>query len=99
MKFMAKTTMNAATFRDLSLAGEQGTLVSAPLAGLYNSDSSSTSKSQTKNKHSGLSNFMAVSFFIVSVVGMMVSLLYFRKVKRETRYVPTFSLKEALMIT
>jgi hypothetical protein len=33
MKFMAKTTMYTATFRDLSLATAQGTLVDSPLAG------------------------------------------------------------------
>jgi hypothetical protein len=34
MKFMAKTTMNTATFRDIALANSQGTLVSNPLSGV-----------------------------------------------------------------
>jgi uncharacterized membrane protein len=33
MKFMAKTTMNTATFRDLALANSQGTLVNNPMSG------------------------------------------------------------------
>jgi hypothetical protein len=35
MKFSAKTVMKTATFRDLSLAKHQGTLVKDPLAGYY----------------------------------------------------------------
>ncbi len=33
MKFMAKTEMQTATFRDLAVASAQGTLVDSPLAG------------------------------------------------------------------
>ena len=43
MKFMAKTTMKTATFRDVSLATAQGTLVDSPLSGyLATSKASST---------------------------------------------------------
>lgn len=47
MKFMAKTTMNTATFRDLSLATAQGTLVDRPLAGYRVASKSRTGAFQT----------------------------------------------------
>jgi hypothetical protein len=79
MKFMAKTEMNAFTFRDISLASTQGTLVDyVPLLGYTN-----------QNKlHSGAYTFVTVSFLIVSLTVLAIGSFMAYKARRELARIP-----------
>lgn len=92
MKFMAKTTMNTATFRDMSLGRYQGTLVATPLAGF---------EGQKSWRAESWSNRLTYVFLGISVVVFAYGLIYFIRVKNETNYKPTFgwNLKEPLVFT
>mmetsp|Transcript_19598 Transcript_19598/g.28334 ORF Transcript_19598/g.28334 Transcript_19598/m.28334 type:complete len:309 (-) Transcript_19598:70-996(-) len=83
MKFMAKTTMNAATYRDLSLAKQQGTLVDIPLSGLSTSTRSSN--------NNGRNAFLTVLFFMVSMAAAVFAAIKLYDVRKRThrRYDPT----------
>ena len=81
MKFMAKTTMQTATFRDLQLARTQGTVVKSPLAG-YKQDRKPFYRKQTFN------TFKRYVFFVVSMVMLFNSAKYFWRVKKERKYQP-----------
>jgi hypothetical protein len=71
MKFMAKTTMNTATFRDLSLATAQGTLVDSPLAGYW-----AASKSRT-------GAFRTYLFLVASCIVLAYGVYKFRRAHNE----------------
>ena len=92
MKFMAKTTMNTATFRDMSLGRYQGTLVATPLNGFQGK--------QSWRKESW-SNKLTYLFLSVSVIIFLYGLIYFLRMKRQTNYKPTFgwNVKEPLVYT
>ena len=88
MKFMAKTTMNTATFRDVSLGRTQGTLLpifsgSGARRGFYRLQSVGT--------------VLTYIFTILSFCVFGRGLFYFLKVRREVKYQPDLSgLKQAL---
>lgn len=89
---MAKTTMNTATFRDMSMGRYQGTLVSTPLSGFEG----------TKSWRSeSLSNKLTYFYLCVAAVVFAYGLIYFVRVKNATNYKPTFgwNVKEPLVFT
>jgi hypothetical protein len=93
MKFMAKTTMNTATFRDMSLGRYQGTLTATQMNG-YN-----VSKTWRRE---GFSTFLTYLFLCSSLVFFMYGSIYLYKVKVATNYQPTFgwaNFKEPLVMT
>ena len=98
MKFMAKTTMYAATWRDLSLATNQNVLVDNPLAGTTSgsvmSFASQDSKSVTVAK-----NVLTVAFFAFSCCVLLVSMLWFRRVRRQSKGSRRFPMKQPLVMT
>jgi len=96
MKFMAKTTMNAATYRDLSLALQQGTTLDFTLTALSTNGQSTWA---TVGKSTGMKSFVTVLFFMFSAFVMLFGILFFRKAQRETGYKPSFNLKEPLVFT
>jgi len=66
MKFSAKTVMNTATFRDLSLGKTQATLAEYPLSGFYeNSD---------KYKKDTIGNIRTYAFLGFTMIGLIYSL-------------------------
>jgi hypothetical protein len=73
MKFMAKTTMNTATFRDLAVATAQGTLVDQPLAGYYAARTSF-----------GMSTLGTYLFFVASILLLIYGIFKFRSARRQT---------------
>jgi len=83
MKFMAKTTMNTATFRDLSLARSQGTLVDSPLAGFMDSRARST---QYMLESAG--TVMNYLFLGVSVAVLFYGITNFWRVRRKVKLAP-----------
>jgi hypothetical protein len=72
MKFMAKTTMNTATFRDLAVATAQGTLVDQPLAGYYAARASF-----------GMTAFGTYVFFALSLLLLVYGIMKFRLARRQ----------------
>jgi hypothetical protein len=92
MKFMAKTTMNTATFRDMSMGRYQGTLVSTPLAGF---------EGKKSWRRESFSNKMTYLFLCVAAVVFAYGLIYFIRVKNATNYKPTFgwNVKEPLVFS
>lgn len=93
MKFMAKTNMNTATFRDMSLGRYQGTLTATQMNG-YNVN---------KNwRREGFSNVLTYLFLCSSLVVFIYGSVYLYKVKVATNYQPTFgwaNFKEPLVMT
>lgn len=93
MKFMAKTTMNTATFRDMSLGRYQGTLTATQMNG-YN-----VSKSWHRE---GFSTALTYLFLGASMVIFVYGTVYLYKAKVATNYQPTFgwaTFKEPLVMT
>jgi hypothetical protein len=85
MKFMAKTTMNTATFRDLSLARSQGTLVDSPLAGYL--DGKARSNHYFLQNAGSVANYM---FLAVSATVLVYGVANFWKVRRKVKLAPKF---------
>jgi hypothetical protein len=85
MKFMAKTTMNTATFRDLSLARSQGTLVDSPLAGFL--DGKARSNHYMMESAGTLFNYL---FFVLSIGVLCYGITNFWKVRRKIKLQPKF---------
>ena len=79
MKFSAKTVMKTATFRDISLARAQGTLVVDPLAG-YREDS------RGPYRQTMLGNYLSYFFFIGTTIAMIASLYLLYMVARQSNY-------------
>jgi hypothetical protein len=99
MKFMAKTTMYAATFRDVSLALEQGTIVDSPLTGM-SGEQSTYVKAVRKTRSSNSNSFLSLSFFFISSVALLVSLAWFSQVRGEALRNQRFhEARESLIIT
>ena len=84
MKFMAKTSMNTATFRDMTLGKYQGTLTAAQLNG---------SNIQTSWGMESFGNFLTYLFLGMSVFVFGYGALYFYKAKVATNYQPTWGWK------
>mmetsp|Transcript_45173 Transcript_45173/g.50631 ORF Transcript_45173/g.50631 Transcript_45173/m.50631 type:complete len:570 (+) Transcript_45173:72-1781(+) len=93
MKFMAKTTMNTATFRDMSLGRYQGTLVATQMNGI------GSTKHWTREAWSSRLTYL----FLVAALGVFIyGAVYFYKAKVATNYNPTFgwtNFKEPLVMT
>ena len=93
MKFMAKTTMNTATFRDMSLGRYQGTLTATQMNGF----------SGSKNwRQEAWENALTYLFLSFSLVVFIYGSVYFYKAKVATNYQPTFgwiNFKEPLVMT
>lgn len=97
MKFMAKTTMNAATYRDLSLALQQGTTTGFQLTSLSTKGQSTWA---AVSSNTGVKSFVTVLFFMTSSFMLVLGLLFFRKARREANFnMPSFSLKQPLVLT
>ena len=94
MKFMAKTTMNTATFRDLSLARMQGTLADSPLAGFMTQNGRTT-----HYRRASFGTFMTYLFLFISIGMAIYGYTYFARVRRETNYTPSWNPKEPLVFT
>ena len=86
MKFMAKTTMKTATFRDLALASAQGTLVDTPMSGYFNV------KNKARIGAAGTYFFLALSicFFIYGI-------LKFHKIRKEKNFAPNWNPRQPLI--
>lgn len=93
MKFMAKTTMNGATYRDLSLAIQQGTTATFQLTG---GDSNSYSSFGSESS-SGTNTFLTIVFFACSCGLMLLGVNLYRIAKREAGFKASFSPKEPLV--
>jgi len=89
---MAKTTMNTATFRDLSLARMQGTLADSPLAGFMTQNGR-----KGYYRRASFGTFLTYLFLLVSMGMAVYGLTYFLRVKRETNYSPSWNPKEPLV--
>lgn len=92
MKFMAKTSMNTATFRDMSLGRYQGTLTATQMNG-YN-------VSNTWRRE-GFSNVLTYFFLCVSLIIFIYGSVYLYKAKVATNYQMTFgwnTFKEPLVM-
>lgn len=89
---MAKTTMNTATFRDMSMGRYQGTLVSTPLAGF---------EGKKHWRTESFSNKLTYFFLAVAALFFAYGLIFFIRVKNATNYKPTFgwNVKEPLVFT
>ena len=75
MKFMAKTTMNTATFRDMSLGRYQGTLTATQMNGF----------SGSKNwRQEAWENALTYLFLSFSLVVFIYGSVYFYKAKVAT---------------
>jgi len=85
MKFMAKTEMNTATFRDITLATSQGTLVNKPLSGYRFS----------KRHRSGI--FGTYLYLICSVSLLVYGIAKFRRIRRETNFAPNWNPRQPLV--
>lgn len=93
MKFMAKTAMNTATFRDMTLGKYQGTLTATQMNG-YNV--------QNAWRKEAVATFMTYLFLGVSLIFFIYGSVYFYKAKMATNYQPTFgwaNFKEPLVMT
>jgi hypothetical protein len=101
MKFMAKTTMYTATYRDLALATTQGTLVDNPVVASYTkvSKSAVANLSTTKAQRAAKA-FVTSCFFVVSVMFLMYGTVKFWRARKEMRNDSgaTFSMKESLVM-
>lgn len=82
MKFMAKTEMNTASFRDLLLAEKQGTLMSNPLENYMNSKN----EGWIKRRRNSTSAFGMWFWFICSALLLGYGYISFTKVQKHTNY-------------
>lgn len=89
MKFSAKTTMETATFRDMSVARSQNSLVKYPLAGYLNSGG--------EYHREWASNFMTYSFLALSTICLVYSCIYLWKAKTETNYDLSGAIRDSLL--
>jgi len=96
MKFMAKTSMDTATMRDVVLAHRQGTLVElVPVNGLE----SARGNSRMARIGLGFGNALTVFYMIVSLLFLMYGILLFRKARKDANFAPNWSMKQPLVFT
>lgn len=86
--------MNTATFRDLSLANLQGSLVDEPLATHVDQ-----SAMRAYYRRTGWGTFVTYLWFLASVLVLIYGILYYRRVRQEVHFTPNFSYKEPLVFT
>ena len=79
MKFMAKTEMQTATFRDLHLASMQGTLVDFPLE-----EHAGGSARQSYYRRVAAGTFFTYVSFLFSLVVLVYGIVVFRKLRQST---------------
>ena len=90
---MAKTTMNTATFRDLSLGRSQGTLVDHPLAGFMGAN--------VRSRHylvDSVGTVFNYVFLVVSVAVLFYGVTNFWKVRRKVKLAPKFQKSEEPLV-
>lgn len=97
MKFMAKTTMKTATFRDMALASTQGTLVEVPLDALSDGSYFSSSSSSSSANIAGI--FGTVCLFLVSTFILCCGIYLVRKAQKNTNYEPKFNMDQPFVFT
>jgi hypothetical protein len=85
MKFMAKTEMQTATFRDLAVASAQGTLVDSPLAGYRQKSRARPEVTET------------YLYLITSACILIFGIFRFRKVRQDHDFAPNWSPKQPLI--
>ena len=85
MKFMAKTEMNTATFRDITLATSQGTLVDRPLSGYRVS----------KKFRSDV--FGTYFYLLISTSLLIYGIIKFRRIRKEVNFAPNWDPKQPLV--
>jgi len=85
MKFMAKTVMNTATFRDLTLATSQGTLVSKPLSGYR----------VLKKHRTGM--FGTYLYLLCSTSLFIYGIVKFHKIRKEKNFAPNWDPRQPLV--
>lgn len=96
MKFMAKTEMNTASFRDIILANAQGTLVENPLQGYMDSKN----RGWLARRRNSTSAFGMWFWLICSLALFGYGYMSFTKVQKDSTYrLPKFqwSLKQPLV--
>lgn len=87
MKFSAKTVMKTATFRDLSVASNRGTLAEYPLSGFID-------HSWKYQRHTA-GNVLTYLFLVSAIAIFCYSLLTLSNIVKGARVVPT--LRAALL--
>lgn len=92
MKFMAKTTMYTATFRDLVLANTQGTLVDHPLSGYRDGNIKYLSSYNATR-----SVFLEYLFLIFSICVLWYGIVKYRKMKQSKQIKSSTNLKTPLV--
>ena len=80
---MAKTYMNTATFRDLSLARSQGTLVDTPLAGFAGSNSR-----RIKYIQYAFMSFLNYVFLVVAIGVLIYGIVSFWRARAKEKRTP-----------
>jgi len=93
MKFMAKTQMNTATFRDLNLASLQGSLVDSPIKTKYaeSKDRMKYYRRQTRG------TFFTYGFFVLSIIVCVYGVGTFLRVRQRGDASPDFHAKTPLV--
>jgi hypothetical protein len=87
---MAKTYINAATYRDISLAMNQGSLVDQPITTIKGASTSTAYMTRQ-----GQRSFLTILFFVVSCFILLLGARYFYRVRKKARNTPIFKeLKE-----
>jgi len=95
MKFMAKTSMDTATMRDVMLAYRQGTLVEqVPVSGL-----DETPRGFGFSPIPGMDIFGASLYLIMSLAMLGFGIFACRKAMKDTNFAPNWSLKQPLVFT
>lgn len=89
MKFSAKTTMETATFRDMSLGRSQNSLADSPLAGYLNSGS--------HYRAALLGNFLTYVFLLLSTCALCYSCVSLYRAKVDTDYDLSSAVKDSLL--
>jgi hypothetical protein len=94
MKFMAKTTMNAATYRDLSLALQQGSLIDIEMSTMSEHGVSTWAAMVVTSR---MKNFLTILYFVGSLLVLCFGLNSLRLARRNYQRA-TFALKEPLVM-
>lgn len=93
MKFMAKTSMDTATMRDILLAYRQGSLVEElPINSLE-----SHSRKPMSRVTRAFKMFGAIVYLVLSLALLVHGIIRFRKARRDSNFAPNWSPKEPLV--
>jgi len=99
MKFMAKTYMETATYRDLALAKTQNTFVDNPVHSYYSYTSISESSKPTAKVERAKGVFITCCFFIISSIVLAFGMYSISKVRKEMRDSAQFSMSNPLVMS